>query len=215
MRAKGQLQWRVDADTAERFVVEYLKDFNPEAAFKRTWPQFANSAKLKGPRLIARNPWIAEQIRERSQGRITLADITPERVKLACARIAFSDPRKTLTTTMGSDGPTEMPLPVAGFDDDTAEAIKGIRYDKYGNRSLEMHDKSSALMMLAKMTGAVPDFNTLAGGRHADSLNHDATSEDEIMRILAELEDPDDEVDMGEDGEIIDMNEELEDDESA
>jgi len=185
-------------------VDEYLKDFSPRAAYLRTFGGNARTAEREGIKLIQRNLWVNEEIKRRSAGRITLADITPERITLELARIAFFDPRKIVNTQVSEDGSTlsENPIPLAMLDEDTARAVKGLKYDVRGNRVLEINDKVAALEKLARVAGMAgphpASMKAIAG-----TVDHDSVAPDEIALMLAEFEEDGEIVDMDEDGAMI------------
>lgn len=206
VRKKGDT-FDLTGEQGDTFVREYVKDFNPEAAFARAFPERANSARVMGARIIARNPWIQERIKQASAGRITLADLTRERVLLEIGKLALSDVRKTVRTQVNPDGTlSEVPIPLAMLDADTAAAIKEVSYDEHGNRKLKTHPKETALHLLAKVQGLIETPQGRAGVA-GKGTNHDATDEEEIMRLLAEAEDAED-ID-----EVIDMGDDFEGDE--
>lgn len=192
------LQYTLDIPTCDRFVREYLKDFSAEHAYVRTFPGRENSAKIMAVRLITRNAYIRSEIARLSEGRITLADVTKERVTLEIARLALSDLRKTVRTEVTAEGMSEVPIPLAMIDDDTAASIKEVSYDDRGNRKIKTHSKENALAMLATITGAVP-LSRGVGHNPAGAITHDATADEEIMRLLAEHEDPGNEIDATDD----------------
>lgn len=171
------------------FVTEYLKDFSPGGAYLRAFGALtAQGNKVecekRGKRLIQTNEWIRNKILEKSQGRITLADVTPERITLELARIAFADIRKVSTVRVTSEGVIETPVPAPMFDDDTASAVRSIKYDVRGNRVVEFADKAGALRTLAQL--ATMNMRPRTAAAQADNLSrdHDAIAEDEILAMF-------------------------------
>lgn len=177
-----------------KFVDEYLKDFSPTAAYMRSFGGSRINAQKQGKALILRNGWVRAQIQKRSEGRITLADITPERITLELARLAMLDPRKVMRTNVveDEDGNTsivEVAIPLPMLDEDTARAVKKISVDARGNRVVETHDKIAALTALSRFIGMNPDPDHGPLGQRAGAItDHDAIGEDEIALMLEEIE---------------------------
>ena len=183
------------------FVNEYLKDFSPGGAYLRAFgaPKTGDKAECekRGKKLIRENEWIRNKILEKSQGRITLADITPERVTLELARIAFADYRKLSTVSVTNAGIVEAPIPVPMLDDDTASAVRSVKFDVHGNRVVEFADKAGALKTLAQMLALNPAHRTMEQRASQDYKDHDSVTEDEILAMFDDEanRDPEDTID--------------------
>lgn len=184
-----------------RFVEEYLIDYNAGAAYARA---FAAPRSMKqtectkqGNKLLD-EPLIAEEIARRSEARLTLASVTIERVTLELARVAFSDIGDAVhkTTITGVDGTridVEVPREIADIPEDTRRAVQAITFTKQG-ATIKMGDKQAALETLAKMLLVANGQSPTGGPRAQRVLNgvqapdHDAVTEDEITLMLAEAE---------------------------
>lgn len=142
----------------ERFVFEYLKDFNATRAYRVASPGCAlATAAAEGSR-TTRNPKVAAAIQQHRERAAARMELTAERVMLESARLAFFDPR-ALFDEQGN------PLPVTELDDHTAAAIAGLEVlEQYEGSGDERHlvghlkkykiaDKNAALERAAKLLG--------------------------------------------------------------
>lgn len=147
----------------ERFVLEYIKDFNGTRAYKAANAGVAdNTAGTEAWRLL-KNPEIQSSIaaaRDRITGRM---ELTAERIHLETARLAFFDPRRLFR----ADG---TPKPITELDDDTAAALAGLEVQQIelGDadnpipatvRKYKVADKNSALERAAKLLALFKDHN--------------------------------------------------------
>lgn len=152
------------SDRMSRFVDEYLADFNGEAAYRRVDPGASKAACCRQAERYLSDSWVRAEIARRRVGRITILDITRERVATELARIAFFDigkvvEKKVVVNSTG-DGfvEVEMPKELCDLDEDTRRAIKEINYSPRG-REVKVADKVQALSALSKMMGLHPDPN--------------------------------------------------------
>ena len=181
----------------ERFVVEYLKDYDSYRAVRRTFPHITvHGERRRVAARLLREPWILEEIERRSATRLTLADVNIGRITTEMARAAFFDPRKLVRTTFkqnkrGEWKSTEEPIPLSELDDDTALALKEFKRNALGEYDVKAHDKLAALQALAVMTAhANGTATTDARGRPLPSVeHHDAMPEDEVLALLEGYED--------------------------
>lgn len=150
-----------------RFVVEYLKDKNAAAAYRRVYGASVPVSETAGPRLFRNDRVRSEIVRLES---VALAQvqretgITLERTLREVARLAFFDPRKLFT-------PEGKPLHITELDDDTASAVAGLdvleQFEGYGEdrravgeiKKWKIADKKGALDMLMKHLGAYIEDN--------------------------------------------------------
>jgi phage terminase small subunit len=103
----------------QRFVDEYLIDFNGTRAYQAAYPAVAKtSARACAYKLLTKDH-IQAAIAEGARRTAAKLELTRERILRETARIAFFDPRKLFH----ADG---TPKEVTELDDDTAGAIAGI-----------------------------------------------------------------------------------------
>lgn len=142
----------------ERFVFEYLKDFNGARAYRVASPGCSPgtaTANASRTLAIANVRAAVEAQREKAAARM---ELSAERVMLETARLALFDPR-SLFDAQGN------PLPVTELDDHTAAAVAGLEVlEQYEGSGDERHlighlkkykiaDKNSALERAAKFLG--------------------------------------------------------------
>lgn len=146
----------------QRFVAEYLTDFNATQAAIRAGYS-ARTAASQGERLL-RNVEIAAAVAQAAHKTATKLELTRERVLQETARIAFFDARKLFR----DDG---SPKSLHELDDDTAAAISGLDVlEEFETRDGErtqvglvkkyrIADKNSALDRAAKLLALFGDHN--------------------------------------------------------
>ena len=146
----------------QRFVAEYLIDFNASQAALRAGYS-ARTARSQGERLLT-NVDIAAAIAKACEKTATKLELTRERVLQETARIAFIDARKLFR----DDG---SPKSLHELDDDTAAAISGLDVleefeTRDGQRAqvgvvkkYRIADKNSALDRAAKLLALFGDHN--------------------------------------------------------
>lgn len=160
----------------QRFILEYLIDFNGSAAYQRAgYKATGNSAEVNARRLL-RNAQVSAEIARAQEKTLTKLDISRERVLQEIARIAFFDPRRMFA----ADG---RPLEVTELDDDTAAVVAGLdvleEYEGRGEdrilighiKKWKLADKKGALDMLMKHLGEYRADNKQAGEATADALS--------------------------------------------
>jgi phage terminase small subunit len=146
----------------QRFVAEYLTDFNATQAAIRSGYS-AHTASSQGERLL-RNVEVAAAIGQAAKKTATKLELTRDRVLQETARIAFFDARKLFR----DDG---SPKSLHELDDDTAAAISGLDVlEEFENREGErtqvgvikkyrIADKNNALERAAKLLALFGDHN--------------------------------------------------------
>lgn len=142
----------------ERFIYEYLKDFNGTRAYMAANPGVKESTAGTESWKLLKNPEIQKAVvaaRDRIADRL---ELTVERTMLEIARLAYFDARK-LFDKEGN------PLPITELDDHTAAAIAGLevldQFDGTGEertrigclKKYRIADKNSALEKAAKIVG--------------------------------------------------------------
>jgi|GEM_PF-584052 len=142
----------------ERFVLEYLKDFNATRAYMRARPGASRSTADACARRMLGNARISKAIGAERERLARLTELTAEKVARENSRIAFFDPRKLFD----QDG---HPLPPTAWDADTAAAVAGFevleRFEGSGGERrvigrvlrYRFADKNSALERAAKLLG--------------------------------------------------------------
>lgn len=184
----------------ERFVNEYLVDYDSLRAVRRTFPEVPEGERKRVAARLLREPWVMSEIERRSATRITLANVTLGRITTEYARTAFFDPRKLVRKTFKKDPDTgdwkhvEEAIPLSELDDDTALALKEFKRNALGEYDVKAHDKLAALQALAVMTAhANGTATTDAKGRPLPNVGtahmHDAMPEDEVLALLEGYED--------------------------
>lgn len=147
----------------QRFVDEYLVDFNATAAYMRVpgMTQNAKSASVQAARLLAK-PSVQQAVRERSAATANRLEMTKDRIILEAARIALFDIRKLYRP----DGSLKLPHEL---DDDTAAAIASIEIveefsGKGGDRELigytkkvKVVDKKGSVELAMKHLGLLKE----------------------------------------------------------
>ena len=161
------------------FVVEYLKDKNASAAYKRAgYAGQGNSAEVAASRLLRHVQVQAELLRLEQQALAKVqaaTGITLERTLREIARIAYFDPRRMFR----QDG---TPMNVTELDDDTAAVIAGLdvleEWQGSGQdkvlighvKKWKLADKKGALDMLMKHLGGYKEDNGQAGSALGKAL---------------------------------------------
>jgi phage terminase small subunit len=149
----------------QRFVAEYLIDFNATRAYMAAHPNCKNkrSACTLALRLLAKVE-IQTAVAEAAKKTTTKLELTRERINQETARIAFFDPRKLFN----ADG---TPKEITELDDDTAAAIAGLevleQYDGRGEdrtwigylKKYRIADKNVALERAARLLAMFKEDN--------------------------------------------------------
>lgn len=104
----------------ELFCLEYLKDLNATAAYKRAGYKFKTDtvARVESSKLLAK-PYIAEKIQSAMNKRAEKLEITAERVLTEIARIAYVD----ISKAYDENGRL---LPLHLMPEDVRRAIAGV-----------------------------------------------------------------------------------------
>ena len=148
----------------QRFVDEYLKDFNGTRAYMAAYPKSSEKAAAVGASRLIRNPNVQAVLAERSQKIAQKVELTQEMIFQQTARIAAFDIRKLYN----EDGSLKA---VHELDDDTAAAIAGLEVndlfeglgksrDYIGHvRKYKIADKNSALERGARLLGLFKEDN--------------------------------------------------------
>ena len=143
-------------DARQRFVLEYLKDLNAAAAYKRTYHKCRsdNAARVQVSRLLA-SPKIQAALAAKQAQRVEKADLSAARVLEELRRLAFIDP-KELFDESGNLLPIHEMSPearacIAGFEVARSNLDKtdGKRSEEWLHK-IKQYDKTKALEMLAK-----------------------------------------------------------------
>lgn len=153
-------------DKQKRFCQEYLKDFNATAAYLRAgYKATAEAARRNASRMLTNADVQAylQKLRSRVSAQ---AEITLERTLQEIGRIAFGDITNTLT--FDSNGvqlkdsatlPKEVTAAIASVSStETTRTFKDTTETNVTYK-LQMHNKVSALSLLADFFGIRDDFN--------------------------------------------------------
>ncbi len=149
------------------FVVEYLKDKNAAAAYRRVYGASPAAAETSGPRLFRSAQVQAEIVRLETEALAKVqkeTGITLERTLRLIAAGAFYDPRKFYN----EDGTLK---PVHELDDETAMALSGMEVSELtaGDvpigllKKIKMADRRGYADMLMKHLGGYKADNDQAG----------------------------------------------------
>jgi phage terminase small subunit len=147
----------------ERFVFEYLKDFNGTQAYLRASPGTTESAAAVAASRLLRNAQIAAAVAGQRARLVEKMELTSERALREVARVAFFDPRKLLDENGN-------PLPLNRLDDDTAAVIAGLEVQQIllgqGQNAIpavikkyKLSDKMGALDMAMRHVGEYEKHN--------------------------------------------------------
>jgi len=136
-------------DLQARFVEEYLVDFNASRAAGAAGSTAENLA-VAGCEFL-RNPNVRKAIDAKREDYSRRIEVTTENVIEEIRRMAFYDPIDL--AGMGIHGPEDL----AKLPENARRAIVGWSWDKAGNFTLKLADKSKALDQLARYTGAIKD----------------------------------------------------------
>jgi len=140
-------------DKQQRFIEEYMRDFNATQAAIRAGYQVKAAYAMGAENL--RKPLIAEEITKRKQTLAEDAGVFAQRTIRELGRIAYFDPRK-LFDREGN------PIPITELDDDTAAAVAGLdvleEFDGVGEdrrltgwvKKWKIANKNDALKQLAE-----------------------------------------------------------------
>ena len=178
----------------ERFVAEYLVDYNATAAIKRAGYRGTN-AKLAGYKMI-HDPDTESMVEAEQAKLLAKVKLTPERTLLELARICYFDVRR-MFDAKGA------PIPVHLLDEDTAAAINGFEVmeatDKDGIvfgmiKKYKISSKNTALANALKTLGmlretvkieAPPEMDQMEAARRIAFLLTQAAHE---MKLSKESE---------------------------
>jgi phage terminase small subunit len=174
-----------------RFVDEYLVDLNATQAAIRAG--YAKTGANGQGYHLRRKPEVAAAIRQAMAERQERTRITADRVLREYARIAFADIRRL--TGWGPDGILLRPHTEVSEDDAAAIAELVVGSAKQGGGArLKLHDKKSALDMLARHLGLLgrpgPD-GAAALVDPARELELEEGARERLARRLARLEERD------------------------
>lgn len=143
----------------QRFVDEYIIDFNAlESYIRAGYKCTRKSALANAYRLLTRED-VQEAIREKQLERSRRTEITSDRVLVEIARLAFNDPRKAFDK-YGSL------LPIKDWPDEVAAAISSIKVkeiaDQDGNvigelKEVKFWDKGKQIELAGKHLGMFTD----------------------------------------------------------
>lgn len=159
------------------FVVEYLKDKNAAAAYRRVYGSSPAAAETSGPRLFRSAQVQSEIVRLETEALAKVqkdTGITLERTLREIARLGFFDPRKLLDAKGN-------PKPLHELDDDTAAAIAGLEVQQIelgsGDNAIpatvkkyKLADKNASLEKLMKHLGGYKADNDQTGNAAATML---------------------------------------------
>lgn len=151
----------------QRFVLEYIKDFNATRAYLRVKPHVKETTAATEAGKLLGKPEIQAALQAASARLVEKMELTSERTLREIARLAYFDPRRLLD----SQG---RPKPLHELDDDTAAAIAGLEVQQIelgsGEYALpavvkkyKLADKKGALDMAAKHLGLFKKDNEQAG----------------------------------------------------
>ncbi|HEY3916764.1 MAG TPA: terminase small subunit [Stellaceae bacterium] len=171
------------SDRLMRFVREYVIDNDGTAAAARAGFPRRNAAHWSAAAL--RKPAVQEAIRQEREARAGAARVSPQRLIVEAARIAFADPGRIARWT--PEGITLMHS--EDLTDDDRAAVKRITLGASGGKGapkraqlFEMHDKVAALELLARLTGLLPR------GKHPPALDDPQARRDAKAELRARLQ---------------------------
>lgn len=147
----------------QRFVLEYIKDFNATRAYLRVKPHVKETTAATEAGKLLGKPEIQAALQAASARLVEKMELTSERTLREIARLAYFDPRKLLD----SQG---RPKPLHELDDDTAAAIAGLEVQQIelgsGENALpavvkkyKLADKKGALDMAMRHLGEYEKHN--------------------------------------------------------
>lgn len=157
-RRSGRRSTHMLTPLQERFVFEYLKDFNATRAYMRARPCVSKATADACARRMLGNARISKAIAAEREVLASRMALEAEQVLRETARIAFFDFRRLFD----ADG---RPLPVSCWDDNTAAAVVGLEvFEQFegsgsGRRLVgrvwryKLADKNAALDRAAKFLG--------------------------------------------------------------
>lgn len=156
------------------FVIAYCETRNVvQAAIAAGYSE--KTAHIEGGKLLKKQQ-VRDKVRQRIHLAISPADITPERMSLELARVAFSDIRKMYDEKGDPLHPKEL-------DDDTAAAVSEIETGVF-KKKVKLLDKLRAIDLLGKFMQLGAPLKIEHSGRV--QLTDVSLSEDEIRELLAE-----------------------------
>lgn len=161
-------------DLQARFVEEYLVDFNATKAAERAGSEADNLGQA-GYEFL-KNPEIRKAIDAKREDYSRRIEVTTENVIEEIRRMAFYDPIDL--AGMGIHGPSD----IAALPENVRRAIVGWSWDKAGNFTLKLADKSKALDQLARYTGALKD-NPIVVNIDTEARGARSAIEDRLARL--------------------------------
>lgn len=133
----------------ERFVEEYLIDLNAtQAAIRAGYSK--KTARQIGDENLSK-PDIAAAIQERRSELSEKSGVSQERIVEEFCRMGFYDPADIASQPM--NGPKD----IAKLPEDVRRAIVGWGWDRAGNFTLKLADKSASLVNLGRHLGMFTD----------------------------------------------------------
>ena len=133
------------SDRHQRFVAEYLTDFNATAAYKRAGYKCSTAAAEASAARLLGTAKVRAAV-DAAQGKLLdKLELTAERVLLELARLSFSDVR----SLVDSEGKM---IPLQDLSDEAAACIVGVEW-KDGVPKYKLADKNTALGNALKVLG--------------------------------------------------------------
>lgn len=143
----------------ERFVLEYLKDFNATQAAVRSGYS-KHTAEVQGPRLLS-NVRVKAEIEAKSKEKAEEAGVTIEKVVKESALIAFSDLSQFLQDCQTIERPEEWPDEVKrciqSFKITRTTSGSGKNKQETVRSEIKLWDKVSSLEFLGRYLGMLKD----------------------------------------------------------
>lgn len=150
----------------ERFVLEYLKDFDAARAYQAAgWKGTGNGASVSGGRVL-RRPRVQELLRQQSGKMLSKAELSVERVIEELRRLSFSDVR-TLFDEHGNLRPLHDLTPEQSSAIGALEVVKRNLTAGDGQSDtiikIKCWDKPKSLELLAKYFGILKEKVEITG----------------------------------------------------
>jgi phage terminase small subunit len=175
----------------DRFCNEYVTNGGDASAAYRTAYDCSRMKSQSVNRLafaLIQNIKITSRIEELKKRAMASADLTPERVMLEVARLAFNDPRKVFDESGRL-------LSVDKWPDDVAASISSIEVDetldKNGNfttqtKKIKFWDKGKQLDLASKLLGLVIDKKDVSVSGKDGAIPHVAILNFDLSQLCSE-----------------------------
>lgn len=151
----------------EKFIAEYLIDFNAKQAYMRAGytPKSEKAAQVAASQLLSKSN-IAAEIEKRRKAALDKTENLRERMLEELINMAFSN--GTDYAEIGEDGIVRF-IPTSQLSPEKRAAVAGIEQGTTGTK-VKMHDKLKAMELLGKMTGQLESGAGNPGASLADAI---------------------------------------------